>query len=76
MWCETDYNLTRIKPLAAIPASKGRVSGGQTARSGGKRDMKVFVKGLVLAAFMALSLAAFSSVAIAQETDDPAGVSR
>lgn len=33
--------------------------------------MKVLVKGLVLAAFMALSLAAFGSVAIAQETDDP-----
>lgn len=38
--------------------------------------MKVFVKGLVLAAFMAVSLATFSSVAIAQEaqTDDPAKI--
>ena len=36
--------------------------------------MKVFVKGLVLAAFMAVSLAAFGSVAIAQETDDPAKI--
>ena len=36
--------------------------------------MKVFVKGLVLAAFMAVSLAAFGGVAIAQETDDPAKI--
>jgi tetratricopeptide (TPR) repeat protein len=38
--------------------------------------MKVFVKGLVLAAFMAVSLATFSLVAIAQEaqTDDPAKI--
>ena len=36
--------------------------------------MKVFVKGLALAAFMAFSLAAFGSVAIAQETDDPAKI--
>ncbi|HEU5458952.1 MAG TPA: hypothetical protein VFU83_00595 [Pyrinomonadaceae bacterium] len=36
--------------------------------------MKVFVKGLVLAAFMAVSLATFGSVAIAQETDDPAKI--
>jgi hypothetical protein len=33
--------------------------------------MKVLVKGLVLAAFMVVSLASFGSVAIAQETDDP-----
>ncbi|HJU92004.1 MAG TPA: hypothetical protein VJ656_03625, partial [Pyrinomonadaceae bacterium] len=36
--------------------------------------MKVFVKGLVLAAFMAVSLATFGSVAYAQETDDPAKI--
>lgn len=36
--------------------------------------MKVFVKGLVLAAFMAVSLATFGPVAIAQETDDPAKI--
>jgi tetratricopeptide (TPR) repeat protein len=36
--------------------------------------MKVFVKGLVLAAFMAVSLSAFGGVAIAQETDDPAKI--
>ena len=36
--------------------------------------MKVFVKGLVLAAFMAISLASFGPVAIAQETDDPAKI--
>ena len=36
--------------------------------------MKVFVKGLVLAVFMAVLLAAFGSVAIAQETDDPAKI--
>jgi hypothetical protein len=33
--------------------------------------MKLFVKGLVAAAFLAISLAAFGSVALAQETDDP-----
>lgn len=33
--------------------------------------MKLLVKGLVAAAFLAVSLAAFGSVAIAQETDDP-----
>lgn len=36
--------------------------------------MKVFVKGLVLAAFMAVSLATFGSVVNAQETDDPAKI--
>ena len=36
--------------------------------------MKVLVKGLMVAAFMAVSLATFSSVAIAQETDDPAKI--
>ena len=36
--------------------------------------MKVFVKGLVLAAFMAVSLATFGTAAIAQETDDPAKI--
>ena len=33
--------------------------------------MKLFVKGLVAAAFLAISLVAFGSVAMAQETDDP-----
>ena len=33
--------------------------------------MKLFVKGLLAAAFLAVSLAAFGSIAIAQETDDP-----
>ena len=36
--------------------------------------MKVFVKGLVLSALLTFSLAAFGSVAIAQETDDPAKI--
>jgi hypothetical protein len=36
--------------------------------------MKVFVRGLALAAFMVVSLATFSPVAIAQETDDPAKI--
>jgi tetratricopeptide (TPR) repeat protein len=36
--------------------------------------MKVFVKGLVLAAFMAVSLATFGTAAVAQETDDPAKI--
>ena len=36
--------------------------------------MKLLVKGFVAAAFLAVSLAAFGSVAIAQETDDPAKI--
>ena len=36
--------------------------------------MKVFVRGLALAAFMVVSLATFAPVAIAQETDDPAKI--
>lgn len=36
--------------------------------------MKVFLKGLVLAVFMAASVPAFGAVAIAQETDDPAKI--
>jgi hypothetical protein len=36
--------------------------------------MKVLVNGLVMAAFMVISLASFGSVGIAQETDDPAKI--
>ena len=36
--------------------------------------MKAFLKGLVLAVFMAASVVTFGAVAIAQETDDPAKI--
>src|SRR6185436_11372285 len=65
----TDYNLTLIKPLAGMGASKA--SGVSDEKERRRVDMKL-LKRLGLVAVMVMTLAALgSSIVFAQETDDP-----
>jgi tetratricopeptide (TPR) repeat protein len=68
-----DYNLTLIKPLAGMGASKA--SGASDEKERRRVDMKLLDKRLALAAMMALTIVALGcsrhSSVNAQETDDP-----
>jgi hypothetical protein len=73
MWCESDYNLTRIKPLTGISASKERPDEDRGAAAE-ESLMKLLAKSLLTALILAVSLATFGSAVVAQETEDQAKI--